>query len=308
VQFYLNQPNGGSSPQCKLERFSLERLVARCYCRDMAQDPSGSLLPQKRWAIQRYEVASLTWGLIETHPKQKGAPALLFLPGTLGTAEIFGNQIETLADRARVMSVTYPICDDATKLADGVAGLMDRLEIARAVVVGSSLGGFVAQWFAARHPSRIAALVIGNSLWNPAVLKLTEIQRERLAQLPAAQHRAIVLDSVRSWPETETIFSELKKFLIECGTKLLTAQELKARVLAVQLSTAIPKLDLPAANILVLDCADDPLIPRAVQDDLVNRYPGAKHERFAVGGHYPYLTRPDEYTSVIEHVLDRAAK
>jgi maspardin len=277
----------------------------------MVRNAFHGLLPKQRRTIKRYKVAGLTWGVIETHPKKpakKDAPALLFLPGTLGTAEIFGNQIEALADRVRVVSVTYPMCGNAAKLADGVAGLMERLEIPRVVVAGSSLGGFVAQWLAARHPLRIAALVIGNSLWNPAVLKLTEIQREQLVRLAPAEHRAIVLDSVRSWPETETVFSELKKFLIECGTKLLSAQTLKARVLAVQLSPAIPKLQLPAAKILVLDCADDPLIPRAVQDDLVNHYPGAEHVRLPTGGHYPYLTCPDEYTAVIERVLDRAAK
>lgn len=270
----------------------------------MPRTLSSTLLPQRNWPIERYKVAGLTWRVVERRPGKKNTATVFFLPGTLGTAAIFGNQIEALAGRARVLSVTYPACNSTSALADGVAGLMDRLEIGGAVIVGSSLGGFVAQWLAARHASRVAALIVGNSLWNPAVLKLTDLDRERLTNLPAAQHREIVLDSVRAWPETEPIFSELKKFLIVCGTKLLSAEEIKARVLAVQLSPRIPEVRLPAAKILILDCADDPLIPRAVQDDLVSHYPNAQHVRIPTGGHYPYLTRPREYTGVIEETLN----
>ncbi len=113
-----NRPRGAGVPG-EIDRtrpaaarcFSLERPSVRCYRRDMARNAFHGLLPKQRRTIKRYKVAGLTWGIIETHPKKpttptkKDAPALLFLPGTLGTAEIFGNQIEALADRVRVVSV-----------------------------------------------------------------------------------------------------------------------------------------------------------------------------------------------------------
>ena len=48
-----------------------------------------------------------SWRVIETKGP-RGAPVLVMLPGTLGTAEIFWNQIAALKGRVRVVSVTYP--------------------------------------------------------------------------------------------------------------------------------------------------------------------------------------------------------
>jgi pimeloyl-ACP methyl ester carboxylesterase len=47
------------------------------------------------------------------------------------------------------------------ELADDVAGILDALHVAEpAVVCGVSMGGYVAQHVAARHPDRVAALVL----------------------------------------------------------------------------------------------------------------------------------------------------
>ncbi|MDT5096030.1 MAG: alpha/beta hydrolase fold [Mycobacterium sp.] len=44
--------------------------------------------------------------------------------------------------------------------ADEPAELLDRLEVARTVVVGHSLGSMIAQRFAAKYSSRVRALVL----------------------------------------------------------------------------------------------------------------------------------------------------
>ena len=44
--------------------------------------------------------------------------------------------------------------------ADDAAGLLDHLDVAQAVVIGHSYGGFIAQEFALRHPDRLAGLVL----------------------------------------------------------------------------------------------------------------------------------------------------
>ncbi len=45
-------------------------------------------------------------------------------------------------------------------MADDLAGLMDALEISRAHILGVSMGGFIAQDFALRHPERVDRLVL----------------------------------------------------------------------------------------------------------------------------------------------------
>jgi pimeloyl-ACP methyl ester carboxylesterase len=249
-------------------------------------------------------VGGLLWKVIETRGK-KGGPTLVMLPGTLGTAAIFKEPMERLGTRVRMLSLTYPLIDDIGRLADSLAALMDQLGITKASIVGSSLGGFLAQHFAARHPQRVEQLILGNTLCDPGLTRRI-VQRQPVEDLraaPATRHRDMVLASVRSWPETEPAVKKLKALLIDSGTRLLSPRAMKARVLAVQAAPAVPVLAIPGARITIIDCEDDPLLPRAVQDDVVKRYPGAWHARLKTGGHYPYVVRPDAYCAVLERAL-----
>ena len=255
-------------------------------------------------AQRAVRVDGLLWKLIETRGK-KGGPGLVMLPGTLGTAAIFNEPMQRLGAVVRMVSVTYPLIDDIHRLADSLAELMHKLGMAQASMVGSSLGGFLAQHFAARHPHRVEQLILGNTLCDPGLTRRM-VQRQRAEDLraaPATKHRDMVLASVRSWPETEPAVTRLKTLLIDSGTRLLSPRAMKARVLAVQAAPAVPPLTIPGARITIIDCEDDPLLPRAVQDDVVKRYPGARHARLKTGGHYPYIVRPDAYCAVLERAL-----
>ncbi len=245
-----------------------------------------------------------TWRVIETRAP-RDAPALVMLPGTLGTAEIFWNQIAALAGRVRVVSLTYPAVGDILRLADGLAALLDKLGIEKASVVGSSLGGYLAQWFAARYPERVETLYIGNSLTDPREVNAARLPPGRLKKAPASTHQAIVLGSVETWPEPEPIFRRLKEILRHSGRRLIPGATLKARVLATATGKDLPRPVLPQTRTVIIECADDPLIPRRAQRAMRRKYPHAKLYRLPVGGHYPYITRPAAYTKILARHLPR---
>jgi len=246
-----------------------------------------------------------SWRVIETKGP-RGAPVLVMLPGTLGTAEIFWNQIAALKGRVRVVSVTYPAVGDIFKLADGLAALFDKLGIEKASVIGSSLGGYLGQWFAAQHPERVETLYIGNSLTDPMTVSPARQPAAALRRAPATAHQAIVLGSVETWPEPEPVFRRLKAILRHSGRKLISGATLKARVLAAATGKEVPPPVLPQARTVIIECADDPLIPRAAQEAMRRKYPRAKLYRLARGGHYPYITRPADYTKILARHLPRA--
>ncbi len=255
-------------------------------------------------AERAVKVGGLTWHVIETRGS-RDAPLLVMLPGTLGTAEIFADVMQALGARVRMLSVTYPMIEDIERLADSLAGLMTKLGIARASVVGSSLGGFLAQHFAARHPERVDRLILGNTLHDPALTRRI-VGRQAVDSLraqPPRMHRDMVVNSVKTWPETDPLTRKLKTLLIDSGTRLLSARAMKARVLAVQAAPAVPPLSLDNKRITIIDCEDDPLLPRAVQDSVVQHYPGACHVRLDSGGHYPYIVRTRDYVATLEQAL-----
>ncbi|WP_207232574.1 alpha/beta fold hydrolase [Micromonospora kangleipakensis] len=101
----------------------------------------------------------------ETHGA--GRPMIL-LHGGLGSGEMFGPILPTLADghqvilvdlqgHGRTADVDRPL--DITLMADDVAALIDHLGLEKPDVVGFSLGGGVALQVAIRHPEKVGRLV-----------------------------------------------------------------------------------------------------------------------------------------------------
>ena len=84
-------------------------------------------------------------------------------------------------------------------LADDAAALLDHLDIDRAHIVGASMGGMIAQIFAARFPQRTKTLAIIFSSNNQALLPPPGYEQLRgLLQRPADTTReAIVANAVR---------------------------------------------------------------------------------------------------------------
>ena len=87
---------------------------------------------------------------------------LIMLPGSLGNADIFYLQLLHLASRARCVAIDYPGAQTAA-LADGLAALLDTLEIDRANLLGSSLAGYWLQTFGSRHHRRIKSLILAST-------------------------------------------------------------------------------------------------------------------------------------------------
>ena len=105
----------------------------------------------------------------ETHGA--GRP-LILLHGGLGSGEMFGPILPTLAARHRVITVDLqghgrtadidrPL--DVRFMADDIAALITHLGLDKPEVVGFSLGGGVAFRTAAQHPDRVGKLVMASA-------------------------------------------------------------------------------------------------------------------------------------------------
>jgi pimeloyl-ACP methyl ester carboxylesterase len=97
-----------------------------------------------------------------------GAPVVLLHPFPFDR-RIWASVTDGLSRRYRVIAVDgrgfgeTPLGGGGEAIAeqaDDLVALLDHLEVPRAAVLGMSMGGYVALAFAARHPGRLAALVL----------------------------------------------------------------------------------------------------------------------------------------------------
>ena len=121
------------------------------------------------------------------------APVVVLIHGLGLTRQIWADHATTLSDAYHVL--TYDLSGHGesalpvqtpslTVLSDQLRDLMDHLHIARAALIGFSLGGMINRRFAMNHPDRVSALVILNSPHerSPEAQRLVE---ERAAQSDA---------------------------------------------------------------------------------------------------------------------------
>jgi pimeloyl-ACP methyl ester carboxylesterase len=133
--------------------------------------------------LQSYDVA----GLRDGHP-------ILFLHGMRVTRRMWQPQMERLANEYRVIAMDLPghgalkavpfQMDSALR---EIARVIDLEAGGRALVVGLSLGGYVAMEFAARHPEKVAGLVVASATVEPRGWHAVPYQFAALlmAKLPA---------------------------------------------------------------------------------------------------------------------------
>lgn len=247
-------------------------------------------------------IDGLRWGVIDTGPTASGQ-TLLLLPGTLGRADIFWQQILALKDRVRVLAVTYPRNADLDRWVACLVRLLDRREIAHVTVLGSSLGGYLAQLFAARQPERTAGLIAANTLSSTAGIADRPPYSVDIAAVPIAALRRGYHDKLNAWGAAHPEQQGLVALLLAEVDGRIPAGHLKARMQALKVAPPLPPVEMAPDRIAIVECADDPIVPPPVGQTVHVHLDAGVCYRFRHGGHFPYVVRPDEYNAMLSERL-----
>ena len=248
---------------------------------------------------QRVILNGRDWGVLDVG---KG-PVLMLIPGTLGRGDVFWNQIAALKDRLRIVAVSYPSKGGVEEWADDMVQLLDKLNIPSATILGSSLGGYLAQFIAGTHPTRISRLIAANTLHSAKGIDQMPPYALDLEASPIDTLRAGFGKGLGGWAKAHPDQAELVELLLqEAGGRILES-ELRARLSALKFGPELPAPAIDAAKIVTIEVDDDPLIPPQMREAVRARLSPSVAYKFTDGGHFPYLARPADYTSLLEQVM-----
>ncbi len=178
-------------------------------------------------------------------------------------------------------------------MAEDTTGLMDRLEIESAHLVGASMGGMIAQTVAIRRPERVRSLVSMMSTTGNRWLGIPAWKAfGTLFARPAPEREAAIERSVKTfktigspkYPMDEPRFREMAAASFDRShSRAGIARQLHAITASGDRTAALEKLRLPAT---VLHGDSDPLIrpaagratARAIRDSRLRIFEGMGHD------------------------------
>jgi pimeloyl-ACP methyl ester carboxylesterase len=178
-------------------------------------------------------------------------------------------------------------------LAGDVLGVLDALRIERCVLAGESQGGAIAQYAAAREPSRFDGLVLS----APVRTGRSE-GGTAFADLCRSDYPSAVAGFVEAcFPEAEV--EHVKRWARNILLRAEPAQA--ARMIEMWREPDVPdvdprRIDIPA---LIVHGTADAIVPIEAGRELAELLPDAELFELVGSGHVPTMTRPDEVVGAI---------
>ncbi len=180
-------------------------------------------------------------------------------------------------------------------LAADVVALIDHLGIARALIAGCSIGGIIAQLLGARHPDRVAGLVLSNTAprvgtqasWDARIAAIREGGLAAIA--PSILERwfapgFLASDDVKPWA-TMLIRNDPAGYIGNCSV-----------LAAVDLTELTPTITAPTLCLTgTVDRSTPPDLVRAMAATI----PGAQVLLLEGSGHIPAIDAPEAVAGLI---------
>lgn len=206
-----------------------------------------------------------------------------------------------------------------SQMADDTAALLDVLGIARAHVVGVSMGGMIAQELALRHPQRVRGLVLACTYPEPDA----DIERQRQFSVEQLGGRVTAggdiqvdlkaLDPMAFFQQLlplafnqEFIEKELPKIMPLFAGALqygFSMEAILGQVAAVMTHKATDRLHQIKSPTLVITGDADRLVPPANSEVLAKHIPGARLVKVPGGSHGFNFETPEVFNREILNFL-----
>jgi 3-oxoadipate enol-lactonase len=244
----------------------------------------------------------------------RGQRTLVFLHGIGADHRAFDEQLESFSTGARAIAWDMPGYGQSPPLepmtfpalADALCALLDARGVKRAVLIGHSMGGMVAQELVARDPERVAALVLvatspafggSDGEWQRSFLasRLKPLDEGKTpADIAPALIRGMIGDDAdpRGLERAIACMSAVPTKAYRAALHCIVTFDRRASLGAIRCPT------------LVLAGERDRVAAPAVVERMARAIPGAKYEMLAGVGHLANLERPELFDAAVREFLD----
>jgi pimeloyl-ACP methyl ester carboxylesterase len=229
----------------------------------------------------------------------EGHPFLI-LHGGAGAASVAGLANE-LAKTARAIVPTHPGFDGEPRperfarvddLVLAYLALIERLDLSDVVIIGNSLGGWIAGEMALRKSPRIAAIILLNAVGidtgSPERTIVDPMKLTPAERLAHAFHDPSRFAAAPPSPEAAAMMASNQQTLRVYSGELMHDPSLKAR---------LAQMPVPA---MVAWGESDRIVDADYGRRFASAMPGAGFKLVARAGHFPHIERLDEVVALIE--------
>jgi pimeloyl-ACP methyl ester carboxylesterase len=229
--------------------------------------------------------------------EQDTGPPVVLLHGWTGSRRSFAPLLPLVSRRVRAVAVDLRGHGDADKpptgyelptLAADVVAVLDELDVDRAVLVGASSGGYVAQQVAVSAPDRVAGLVLAGA---PHDLRGRPPFADEMARISDPLDPAWVRTFTAGFTDLDRLPSWYVDLLVEDALRL-PAPIWTASFRGLNISRPPTEVGVSTAPTLVISGGRDDLLGREQTGALVSAVPGAQWIEYEGTGHLVLEEQP----------------
>jgi pimeloyl-ACP methyl ester carboxylesterase len=191
------------------------------------------------------------------------------------------------------------------RYADDIVGVLDALQIERAVVVGLSLGGYVAFALWRRHAGRVRAFVLADTRATADTIDGVE-RRRHLIELAESQGSTAVANMQIAGLVGRTT-REKRPDIYDATHRMMAQAPAEGVIGGLEAMIARPDSTATCATIsvptLLVVGDEDAITPPKEMKRLLEAIPGSRLEVLQQAGHLSSLERPAAFNTVVSEFL-----
>lgn len=246
---------------------------------------------------------------------QKGEITLVLLHGYLESLEIWEDFAKLLTPYYRIIAIDLPghgisqvkgEIHTMAFLADVLKGVLDKQGVSRCFVAGHSMGGYVAEAFAARYPEMLQGFILFHSTPNADTEEKKEDRRREIELIRADKKELIAsLFAPKGFAEVnrKRLISRIEQF-----QELITENDnegiialLRGMIERDDMNEMLHQLNVP--QLFIFGKLDE-FIPADRAEALASAHPQANVAWLEHSGHMGFLEEPEESARIIRAFMD----